>query len=79
MVKESFIFKGKSCQVIHLAIILFKLCLNFQNSKPKNWVNSCRGVGLGCIPLTWVNFLKPMRFSLDTGFHNFGHKLPVNP
>ena len=27
-----FLFKGISCQVIHLAIILDKLCLNFQFS-----------------------------------------------
>ena len=30
--KKSFLFKGKSCQVIHLAIILVRLSLNFQFS-----------------------------------------------
>ena len=47
-------------------------------SQPKNWANSCRGVGLGCTFYTWVNFLNHMRFSLHTGFHNFGLKVLAN-
>ena len=32
MDKKGFLFKGKTCQVIHLTITLVKLCLNFQFS-----------------------------------------------
>ena len=37
-----------------------------------------RGRVGGASPKTWANFLKPMRFSLDTGFHNFGFKVLVS-
>ena len=48
-------------------------------SQPKNWANSCRGVGLGVHPLNLGKFSKTHAFLLDTGFHNFGLKVLVNP
>ena len=48
-------------------------------SQPKNWTNSCRGVGLVVHPLNLGQFSIPMRFSLDTGFHYFGLQVLENP
>ena len=77
--KKNVLFKGKSCQVILFAIILVKLCLNFQNSQPKDWANACIWEGLGVHPLNLGQFSKTHAFSLDTGFHNFSLKELVNP
>ena len=49
------------------------------DSQHKNWANSCRGLGLRVHPLNLGQFSKTYAFLLDTGFHNFGIKVQVNP